>query len=169
MPLQTIKAAQRGFICVNANHEGCRKNVEAGWTLSAGYSAGQSGRRTVGNRASTGYGLESRSRPLGLRRKKTLGGFSSGRPMGDKTATTATTTQWRMHSLAKKRRLVDTSSTATRFRRQQAPDRRNPSNQMWTVDLVNIRWHRPTHRSGERVCDAQFALKPLDSLTTTAY
>src|SRR5579872_7114364 len=71
MPQQIVKRRSRGFICVNAHPQGCRRNVER-WVagVRGKIPAGQTGPKNVlviG--ASTGYGLASHRRGVGLWRK----------------------------------------------------------------------------------------------------
>jgi enoyl-[acyl-carrier protein] reductase/trans-2-enoyl-CoA reductase (NAD+) len=104
MPLQIIKRRSRGFICVNAHPEGCRRNVER-WV------AGVKGNvpavpnppksvLVVG--ASTGYGLASRIAAAWGYGAKTLGVFFERPPEGDKTATAGYYNTVAFHALAKR-------------------------------------------------------------------
>jgi enoyl-[acyl-carrier protein] reductase / trans-2-enoyl-CoA reductase (NAD+) len=88
MPLQIIKRRSRGFICVNAHPEGCRRNVEQ-------WIAGVKGKVPAGQNAppnvlvigaSTGYGLASRIAAAWGYGAKTLGVFFERPPEGEKTA-----------------------------------------------------------------------------------
>jgi len=88
MPQQIIKRRSRGFICVNAHPEGCRRNVER-WIagVRGKIAPGQTGPKSVlviG--ASTGYGLASRIAAAWGYGAKTLGVFFERPPEGDKTA-----------------------------------------------------------------------------------
>jgi len=103
MPLQTIKRRSRGFICVNAHPEGCRRNVER-WVagVKGKMPAGQNAPKNVlviG--ASTGYGLASRVAAAWGYGAKTLGVFFERPPDGDKTATAGHYNTVAFHSLAK--------------------------------------------------------------------
>ncbi|MGD0906226.1 MAG: enoyl-ACP reductase FabV [Candidatus Acidiferrales bacterium] len=103
MPLQTVKRRSRGFICVNAHPEGCRKNVER-WIsgVRGKIPAGQTGPKNVlviG--ASTGYGLASRIAAAWGYGAKTLGVFFERPPDGDKTATAGHYNTVALHSIAK--------------------------------------------------------------------
>ena len=103
MPLQIIKRRSRGFICVNAHPEGCRRNVER-WVSSVKgkISGGQNGPKNVlviG--ASTGYGLASRIAAAWGCGAKTLGVFFERPPEGDKTATAGHYNTVALHSIAK--------------------------------------------------------------------
>jgi enoyl-[acyl-carrier protein] reductase/trans-2-enoyl-CoA reductase (NAD+) len=102
MPPQIIKRRSRGFICVNAHPEGCRRKVEQ-WVASVRgkIPAGQDGPKNVlviG--ASTGYGLASRVAAAWGYGAKTLGVFFERPPEGDKTATAGYYNTVAFHSLA---------------------------------------------------------------------
>jgi enoyl-[acyl-carrier protein] reductase/trans-2-enoyl-CoA reductase (NAD+) len=103
MPLQIVKRRSRGFICVNAHPDGCRKNVER-WVsgVRGKIPAGQTGPKNVlviG--ASTGYGLASRIAAAWGYGAKTLGVFFERPPDGDKTATAGHYNTVALHSIAK--------------------------------------------------------------------
>ncbi len=89
MPLQTVKRRSRGFICVNAHPEGCRRNVER---QIAAFPGGRrpdvpsAPRSVLVIGASTGYGLASRIAAAWGYGAKTLGVFFERPPEGDKTA-----------------------------------------------------------------------------------
>jgi enoyl-[acyl-carrier protein] reductase/trans-2-enoyl-CoA reductase (NAD+) len=103
MPQQIIKRRSRGFICVNAHPEGCRRNVER-WV--AGMRGGIPADRprpknvlVIG--ASTGYGLASRVAAAWGCGAKTLGVFFERPPEGDKTATAGYYNTVAFHGLAR--------------------------------------------------------------------
>jgi enoyl-[acyl-carrier protein] reductase / trans-2-enoyl-CoA reductase (NAD+) len=103
MPKQIIKRRSRGFICVNAHPEGCRRNVER-WIagVKGKISGGQNAPKNVlviG--ASTGYGLASRIAAAWGYGAKTLGVFFERPPDGDKTATAGHYNTFALHSIAK--------------------------------------------------------------------
>ena len=103
MPLQIVKRRSRGFICVNAHPEGCRRNVER-WIagVRGKIPAGQAGPKNalvIG--ASTGYGLASRIAAAWGYGAKTLGVFFERPPEGDKTATAGHYNTVALHSIAK--------------------------------------------------------------------
>jgi enoyl-[acyl-carrier protein] reductase/trans-2-enoyl-CoA reductase (NAD+) len=103
MPQQIVKRRSRGFICVNAHPEGCRRNVER-WVaeVRGKIPAGQAGPKNVlviG--ASTGYGLASRIAAAWGCGAKTLGVFFERPPEGDKTATAGHYNTVAFHSLAR--------------------------------------------------------------------
>jgi enoyl-[acyl-carrier protein] reductase/trans-2-enoyl-CoA reductase (NAD+) len=88
MPQEVVKMRARGFICVNAHPEGCRKNVERQIAVIQRSGAPTAGPRTVlviG--ASTGYGLASRIAAAWGFGARTLGVFFERQPEGNKTAT----------------------------------------------------------------------------------
>jgi enoyl-[acyl-carrier protein] reductase/trans-2-enoyl-CoA reductase (NAD+) len=104
MPNQIIKRRSRGFICVNAHPEGCRRNVER-WVsgIKGKVPGGQNAPKNVlvvG--ASTGYGLASRIAAAWGYGAKTLGVFFERPPEGDKTATAGHYNTVALHSIAKK-------------------------------------------------------------------
>jgi enoyl-[acyl-carrier protein] reductase / trans-2-enoyl-CoA reductase (NAD+) len=91
MSQQIVKRRSRGFICVNAHPEGCRRNVaqQIGVAQRAPHagSAANAPRNALIIGASTGYGLASRIAAAWGYGAKTLGVFFE-RPPGDgKTAT----------------------------------------------------------------------------------
>ena len=133
--MQMIKRRSRGFICVNAHPEGCRKNVEK-WVagVKGNVPAGQNTPKNVlviG--ASTGYGLASRIAAAWGYGAKTLGVFFERPPDGDKTATAGHYNTVAFHSLAKRDGLFAASvngdafsdeikrATADAIRQQMAP------------------------------------------------
>jgi len=117
MPLQIIKRRSRGFICVNAHPEGCRRNVER-WV------AGVKGKMPTGQNtpknvlvigASTGYGLATRIAAAWGYGAKTLGVFFERPPEGDKTATAGHYNTVAFHSLAKRDGLFAASVNGDAF------------------------------------------------------
>jgi enoyl-[acyl-carrier protein] reductase / trans-2-enoyl-CoA reductase (NAD+) len=117
MPLQVIKRRSRGFICVNAHPEGCRRNVER-WV------AGVRGKVPVGNNVpknvliiggSTGYGLASRIATAWGYGAKTLGVFFERPPEGDKTATAGYYNTAALHSIANRDGLFAASINGDAF------------------------------------------------------
>ncbi len=117
MPQQIIKRRSRGFICVNAHPEGCRRNVERWVTGVRGkIPTGQAGPKNVfviG--ASTGYGLASRVAAAWGYDAKTLGVFFERPPEGDKTATAGHYNTVAFHSLARKDGLFAASINGDAF------------------------------------------------------
>ncbi|HEY2646469.1 MAG TPA: enoyl-ACP reductase FabV [Candidatus Acidoferrales bacterium] len=117
MPLQTIKRRSRGFICVNAHPEGCRRNVEKWVTGAKGkIPVGQNTPKNVlviG--ASTGYGLASRIAAAWGYGAKTLGVFFERPPDGDKTASAGHYNTVAFHSLARRDGLFAASVNGDAF------------------------------------------------------
>jgi enoyl-[acyl-carrier protein] reductase/trans-2-enoyl-CoA reductase (NAD+) len=117
MPQQIIKRRSRGFICVNAHPEGCRRNVEQ-WVagMRGKVPAGQTGPKNVlviG--ASTGYGLASRIATAWGYGAKTLGVFFERPPEGDKTATAGHYNTVAFHALARRDGLFAASINGDAF------------------------------------------------------
>ena len=117
MALQIVKRRSRGFICVNAHPEGCRRNVER-------WIAGVRGKVTAGQNApknvlvigaSTGYGLASRIAAAWGYGAKTLGVFFERPPEGDKTATAGYYNAAALHSIAKRDGLFTASVNGDAF------------------------------------------------------
>jgi enoyl-[acyl-carrier protein] reductase/trans-2-enoyl-CoA reductase (NAD+) len=103
MPLQVIKRRSRGFICVNAHPEGCRRNVER-WVSGVRGKvppAANPPRNVLVIGASTGYGLASRVAAAWGYGAKTLGVFFERPPDENKTATAGYYNTVAFHSLAK--------------------------------------------------------------------
>jgi enoyl-[acyl-carrier protein] reductase/trans-2-enoyl-CoA reductase (NAD+) len=139
MPQQIVKRRSRGFICVNAHPEGCRRNVER-WVagVRGKIPPGQTGPKSVlvvG--ASTGYGLASRVAAAWGYGAKTLGVFFERPPEGDKTATAGYYNTVALHSLAHTDGLFAASINGDAFsdevKREAAETIRK---QMAPVDLV---------------------------------
>jgi enoyl-[acyl-carrier protein] reductase/trans-2-enoyl-CoA reductase (NAD+) len=139
MPIQIVKRRSRGFICVNAHPDGCRKNVER-WVagVRGKMPAGPSAPKNVlviG--ASTGYGLASRIAAAWGYGAKTLGVFFERPPEGDKVATAGHYNTVALHALAKQDGLFAASINGDAFsadiKRAAADVLRS---QMGTVDLV---------------------------------
>jgi enoyl-[acyl-carrier protein] reductase/trans-2-enoyl-CoA reductase (NAD+) len=169
MPQQIIKRRSRGFICVNAHPEGCRRNVEQ-WIagVRGKIPTGQAGPRNVlviG--ASTGYGLASRIAAAWGYGAKTLGVFFERPPEGDKTATAGHYNTVAFHSLAQKAGLFAASINADAFsdevkrnavdvlRRQMAP-----------VDLVIYSLASPKRTDPRTGQVHNSALKPIGQAFT---
>ena len=117
MPLQIVKRRSRGFICVNAHPDGCRRNVER-WV------AGVKGKIPIAQNApknvlvigaSTGYGLASRIAAAWGYGAKTLGVFFERPPEGDKTATAGHYNTVALHSIAKRDGLLAASINGDAF------------------------------------------------------
>jgi len=117
MPVQIVKRRSRGFICVNAHPEGCRRNVER-WVagVHGKVPAGQNEpKNVVVIGASTGYGLASRIAAAWGYGAKTLGVFFERPPEGDKTATAGHYNTFALHSIAKRDGLFAASINGDAF------------------------------------------------------
>jgi enoyl-[acyl-carrier protein] reductase / trans-2-enoyl-CoA reductase (NAD+) len=104
MPLQIVKRRSRGFICVNAHPEGCRRNVER-WVAGVKGkvpTAQKAPKNVLVVGASTGYGLASRIAAAWGYSAKTLGVFFERPPEGDKTATAGHYNTVAFHALAER-------------------------------------------------------------------
>jgi enoyl-[acyl-carrier protein] reductase / trans-2-enoyl-CoA reductase (NAD+) len=117
MPRQVIKRRSRGFICVNAHPEGCRRNIERWVSAVRGkVPPGQGGPKNVlviG--ASTGYGLASRVAAAWGYGAKTMGVFFDRPPEGEKTATAGHYNTVAFHSLAQQDGLFAASINGDAF------------------------------------------------------
>jgi enoyl-[acyl-carrier protein] reductase / trans-2-enoyl-CoA reductase (NAD+) len=117
MPLQIVKRRSRGFICVNAHPEGCRRNVQ-NWVAGVrgkvpGGNTGPKNVLVIG--ASTGYGLASRIAAAWGCGAKTLGVFFERPPEGEKTATAGHYNTVAFHSLAQQAGLFAASINGDAF------------------------------------------------------
>jgi enoyl-[acyl-carrier protein] reductase / trans-2-enoyl-CoA reductase (NAD+) len=164
MPLQIIKRRSRGFICVNAHPEGCRRNVER-------WIAGVKGKVPAGQRApknvlvvgaSTGYGLASRIAAAWGYGAKTIGVFFERPPEGDKTATAGHYNTVAFHSLAKADGLFAASINGDAFsdeiKRASAEIIRK---QMAPVDLVIYSLASPRRTDPDTGAVYNSVLKPV--------
>jgi len=88
MPRLVIKRRSRGFICVNAHPEGCRRNVARQIAVAEQAPPARTGapRNVLVIGSSTGYGLASRIAAAWGYGARTLGVFFERPPDGDKTA-----------------------------------------------------------------------------------
>jgi enoyl-[acyl-carrier protein] reductase/trans-2-enoyl-CoA reductase (NAD+) len=139
MPLQIIKRRSRGFICVNAHPEGCRRNVEH-WIAGVKGKvpkAKDAPKNVLVVGASTGYGLATRIAAAWGYGAKTLGVFFERPPEGDKTASAGHYNAVAFHAAAKNDRLFAASINGDAFsdeiKRAAAETIRK---QMASVDLV---------------------------------
>ena len=164
MPLQVIKRRSRGFICVNAHAEGCRRNVGRQiQAITSHHPAGLEGPRNVlviG--ASTGYGLASRIAAAWGFGARTLGVFFERPPEGDRTATAGYYNTVAFHERAQKDGLRAASLNGDAFsdelKRSAAEIIRK---QMGPLDLVIYSLAAPkrTHPRTGQVHDS--VLKPI--------
>jgi enoyl-[acyl-carrier protein] reductase/trans-2-enoyl-CoA reductase (NAD+) len=116
MPPQIVKRRSRGFICVNAHPEGCRRNVERQIAVAGKVPPGPAAPRNVlviG--ASTGYGLASRIAAAWGYDARTLGVFFERPPDGDKTATAGYYNTVALHERAKRDGLFAASINGDAF------------------------------------------------------
>jgi len=117
MPVQVIQRRSRGFICVNAHPEGCRKNVER--QIKTVSAAAKPARKRPASvlviGASTGYGLASRISAAWGIGAKTLGVFLERPPEGNKTATAGFYNTAAFHKFAKRDGLLAASMNADAF------------------------------------------------------
>lgn len=117
MALQVVQRRSRGFICLNAHPEGCRRNVE--WQVETIVDR-ESSRRSgpakvliVG--ASTGYGLASRIAAAWGFGAKTVGVFLERPPEGNKTASAGFYNTVALHDFARRHRLFAASINGDAF------------------------------------------------------
>jgi enoyl-[acyl-carrier protein] reductase/trans-2-enoyl-CoA reductase (NAD+) len=117
MSLQVVKQRSRGFICVNAHPEGCRRNVERQiQAITTQRPAGLEGsRNVVVIGASTGYGLASRIAAAWGFHARTLGVFFERPPEGDRTATAGYYNTVAFHEQAQKDGLFAASLNGDAF------------------------------------------------------
>jgi enoyl-[acyl-carrier protein] reductase/trans-2-enoyl-CoA reductase (NAD+) len=169
MPQQIVKRRSRGFICVNAHPEGCRRNVER-WVagVRGKIPAGQTGPKNVlviG--ASTGYGLASRIAAAWGYGAKTLGVFFERPPEGDKTASAGHYNTVAFHSLARTDGLFAASINGDAFsdetKRTAADILRK---QMAPVDLVIYSLASPKRTDPRTGKVHNSALKPVGQAFT---
>jgi len=104
MPQQIVQRRSRGFICVNAHPEGCRRNVER--QIAATRSHAQPQRTGINSAliigSSTGYGLASRIAAAWGFGAKTLGVCLEREPDGNKTASAGFYNTAAFHDSARK-------------------------------------------------------------------
>ncbi|MHB8412761.1 MAG: enoyl-ACP reductase FabV [Candidatus Acidiferrales bacterium] len=117
MPEQVVQRRSRGFICVNAHPEGCRRNVERQVSAIGAQAkppyAGLGSVLVIG--ASTGYGLASRIAAAWGFGAKTLGVCLEREPDGNKTATAGFYNTVAFHDLARRDGLFASSINADAF------------------------------------------------------
>lgn len=117
MPQQIVQRRSRGFICVNAHPDGCRRNVERQVAAIAAQAkplrTGVKSVLVVG--ASTGYGLASRIAAAWGFGAKTLGVCLEREPEGNKTATAGFYNTAAFHDLARRHGLFASSINADAF------------------------------------------------------
>lgn len=100
MPVQTVAARIRGFICLNAHPEGCAENVRAQVAIARKNAPGKGIGHALVVGASTGYGLSSLASTVFGYGADAVGVCLERPPQGDKTASAG----W--YNLAALRRLA---------------------------------------------------------------
>ena len=169
MPLQIVKRRSRGFICVNAHPEGCRKNVE-GWVDATrgnipGGASGPKNVLVIG--ASTGYGLASRIAAAWGCGAKTLGVFFERPPEGDKVATAGHYNTVALHALAKKDGLFAASINGDAFSNDiKGAAAKALHGQMGPVDLVIYSLAAPKRTDPRTGVAHNSVLKPIGQAYT---
>lgn len=165
MPPQIIKRRSRGFICVNAHPEGCRRNVErwiAGVKGQVPRAGGHAPKNVLVVGASTGYGLASRIAAAWGYGAKTLGVFFERPPEGDKTASAGHYNTVAFHSIAKTDGLFAASINGDAF----SDDIKRASvelirKQMAPVDLVIYSLASPRRTDPDTGAVYNSVLKPI--------
>ena len=168
MSLQIVKQRKRGFICVNAHPEGCRRNIERQverirQAVGAGFKpAPTTAKNVLVIGASTGYGLASRIAAAWAFGAKTLGVFFERAPKEGSTATAGYYNTVAFHEQAEKDGLFAASINGDAFSdeiKRQAADliRKN----LGSLDLViySLASPRRTHPRTGQTHNA--ALKPI--------
>ncbi len=116
MPSQIVQRRSRGFICLNAHPQGCRRNVEQQIRAIAEHGSRRAGPANVlviG--ASTGYGLASRIAAAWGFGAKTVGVFLERPPEGNKTASAGFYNTVAFHEFARRDGLLAASINADAF------------------------------------------------------
>lgn len=116
MPLQIVQRRSRGFICLNAHPQGCRRNVEEQIRALTEHGARRNGPGNVlviG--ASTGYGLASRIAAAWGFAAKTIGVFLERPAEGSKTASAGFYNTVAFHEFATRDGLLAASINADAF------------------------------------------------------
>lgn len=116
MPSQIVRRRSRGFICLNAHPQGCRRNVEEqirAITEHGARRAGAANALVIG--ASTGYGLASRIAAAWAFGAKTIGVLLERAPEGSKTASAGFYNTVAFHEFALRDGLFAASINADAF------------------------------------------------------
>jgi enoyl-[acyl-carrier protein] reductase/trans-2-enoyl-CoA reductase (NAD+) len=169
MAAETIQMKSRGFICVNAHPEGCRRNVERQIELvKSSIPAITTGPRNVlviG--ASTGYGLASRIAAAWGFQARTLGVFFERPPDNGKTASAGYYNSVAFHRAAEKSGLFASSLNGDAFsddlKRSAAEIIRK---QMAPIDLLIYSLASPKRVHPRTGQSHQSALKPIGAAYT---
>lgn len=163
MAQQVVEQRKRGFICVNAHPEGCRRNIEqqvASVVKSIPRRDGLRNALVIG--ASTGYGLASRITAAWGFGAKTLGVFFERPPKEGATATAGYYNTVAFHECARRDGLETFSLNGDAFsdalKRQAIEIIRN---EMGPLDLIiySLASPRRIHPSTGQIFDS--ALKPV--------
>jgi enoyl-[acyl-carrier protein] reductase/trans-2-enoyl-CoA reductase (NAD+) len=170
MPAQVVKRRSRGFICVNAHPEGCRRNVER-WAEKVREHtkpAGRPPRNVLVIGASTGYGLASRIVAAFGYQAKTLGVFFERAPEGDKVATAGHYNTTAFHAIAGAENVFAASLNGDAFgvemKRAAAEIIRK---QMEPLDLVIYSLASPKRTNPNTGVTHSSALKPVGEMFTS--
>ncbi len=117
MSLQVIKQRKRGFICVNAHPEGCRRNIanQVEAIRKAATKPVEAAKSVLVIGASTGYGLASRIAAGWAFGAKTLGVFFERPPKEGSTATAGYYNTVAFHELARQAGLFAASLNGDAF------------------------------------------------------
>lgn len=117
MALQVVQRRSRGFICLNAHPEGCRRNVERQIETIVGRRSFSHGgpKNVLVVGASTGYGLASRIAAAWGFGAKTVGVFLERVPDGNKTASAGFYNTVALHEFARNGGLFAASVNADAF------------------------------------------------------
>lgn len=117
MPTQILKMRARGFICVNAHPEGCRRNVEGQIHAVTRHVPKplEGARNVLVLGASAGYGLGSRIAAAWGFGARTLGVFFERQPDGDKVGTAGYYNNVAFHKFARRDGLFAASLNTDAF------------------------------------------------------
>ena len=168
MPLQTVQRRSRGFICLNAHPQGCRRNVEEQIRAVAEHGARRAGPANVlviG--ASTGYGLASRIAAAWCFGAKTIGVFLERPPEGSKTASAGFYNTVAFHEFARRDGLFAASINADAF----APEAKRSAAELirkslGKVDLLIYSLAAPKRTDPASGATHSSVLKPIGSAYT---
>jgi enoyl-[acyl-carrier protein] reductase / trans-2-enoyl-CoA reductase (NAD+) len=166
MALQVVQRRSRGFICLNAHPEGCRRNVER----QIATIVGESGPKRSGPKnvlvigASTGYGLASRIAAAWGFGAKTVGIFLERPPDGNKTASAGFYNTVAFHDFARQHRLFAASINEDAF----ASDTKRAAaelvrKELGKVDLVVYSLAAPKRTDPVSGTVHHSVLKPIDN------
>ena len=168
MPSQIVQRRSRGFICLNAHPQGCRRNVEEQIRAITEHGARRSGPANVlviG--ASTGYGLASRIAAAWGFGAKTVGVFLERPADGNKTASAGFYNTVAFHELAARDGLLAASINADAF----ASDTKRSAAELirkslGKVDLLTYSLAAPKRTDPATGVTHSSVLKPIGSAYT---